>query len=143
MGLGSGSSVSSKLSIFGATANLVMTSIGVGILGLPQVMEQAGWVGGYILLAIAALASLWMARHLTDACTRYSKNGEYPSYQQLGELTYGRWGRAAVIVSTDIFMLGLCVILLTDWVLVYAGLMVPFVCIRSMKLISWLSMVGV
>lgn len=159
MGLGSGSAVSNKLSIFGATANLVMTSIGVGILGLPQVMEQAGWIGGYILLAIAALASLWMAKHLTDACVRYSKNGEYPSYQQLGELTYGGWGRAAVIISTDVFMLGLCVILLvlfadntmrmwsvmnqTDWILIYAGLMLPFVCIRSMKMISWLSMIGV
>ncbi|KAF4676179.1 hypothetical protein FOL47_006570 [Perkinsus chesapeaki] len=164
MGLGKSNSaataVSNKLSIFGATANLVMISVGVGILGLPQVMEQAGWIGGYILLAIAAIASLWMARHLTDACVKYSKNGcEYPTYQQLGGLTYGKWGQLAVIISTDVFMLGLCVVLLvlfadntmrmwpvmneTDWVLIYAAFMVPFVWIRSIKLISWLSMVGV
>ncbi|KAF4732201.1 hypothetical protein FOZ63_000351, partial [Perkinsus olseni] len=106
-----------KTTTLGAMANLVMICIGVGILGLPLVMQQAGWIGGYILLVVAGASSLWMGKHLADACSTYSSsdscgNPVFPSYQSLGYMTYGFIGKASVIVTMDIFMLGLCVILL-------------------------------
>ncbi|KAF4697088.1 hypothetical protein FOZ60_011760 [Perkinsus olseni] len=153
-----------KTTTLGAMANLVMICIGVGILGLPLVMQQAGWIGGYILLVVAGASSLWMGKHLADACSTYSSsdscgNPVFPSYQSLGYMTYGFIGKASVIVTMDIFMLGLCVILLvlfadntlriwpvlnrSSWILIYSGIMMPLVWIRSMKLIAWLSIGGV
>ncbi|EER10526.1 transmembrane transporter, putative [Perkinsus marinus ATCC 50983] len=153
-----------KTTTVGAMANLVMICIGIGILGLPLVMQQAGWIGGYVLLFLAGLSSLWMGKHLADACQAYAStdshgNRVFPSYQSLGYMTYGTIGRASVIVTMDIFMLGLCVVLLvlfadntlriwpvlnrSSWILIYAAIMVFLVWIRSMRLIAWLSIGGV
>ncbi|KAF4676178.1 hypothetical protein FOL47_006569 [Perkinsus chesapeaki] len=153
-----------KTTTLGAMANLVMMCIGVGILGLPLVMQQAGWIGGYIFIILAALSSLWMAKHLADACATYSSSDEcgnpiFPSYQSLGYMTFGRIGKLSVIITMDVFMLGLCVILLvlfadntlriwpvltrTYWILIYSAIMMVLVWIRTMKLIAWLSFLGV
>ncbi|KAF4728931.1 hypothetical protein FOZ63_013749 [Perkinsus olseni] len=145
--------------LIGATASLVVTCVGIGVLALPKVMQESGWIGGFIILFVAGLASMWMAMHLCDACVALKKGSEYPSFQDVGMRTFGIAGKLAVVLCVDIFMVGLCVILLILfaqntmrlwpvltqdwWVLIYAGLMVPFVWIRSMKLIGWLSSVGV
>uniref|UniRef100_A0A7S3XKN1 Amino acid transporter transmembrane domain-containing protein n=1 Tax=Oxyrrhis marina TaxID=2969 RepID=A0A7S3XKN1_OXYMA len=102
---------------------------------------------------------MWMAHHLCDACVALKKGTEYPSFQDVGMRTFGVAGKLAVVLCMDIFMIGLCVIMLilfaqntmrlwpvltqSWWVLIYALLMIPFVWIRSMKLIGWLSSVGV
>lgn len=145
--------------VLGATASLVVTCVGVGVLGLPKVMQQSGWIGGFIVLFVAGLASMWMAHHLCDACVALKKGSEYPSFQDVGMRTFGIAGKLAVVICMDVFMVGLCVIMLILfaentmrlwpvltqdwWVLIYACLMAPFVWIRSMKAIGWLSSVGV
>ncbi|KAF4653631.1 hypothetical protein FOL47_010420 [Perkinsus chesapeaki] len=108
---------SGRLSLLGASANLIMACIGVGILALPKVLQQAGWIGGYIILFIASLSSLWMAMHLADACTaKTSSDGVVPTYQQLGEITFGAAPKAPTVPSVG-----------------------PL----SVKLISYLSIIGI
>lgn len=60
---------------FSSVVNLTNSIIGSGILGLPYAFASAGWILGYILIAIAAIATIFSLHVLSLCATKV----EHPS----------------------------------------------------------------
>jgi hypothetical protein len=62
--------VVNQSSVFSSVVNLTNSIVGSGILGLPFAFAAAGWVLGYLFLAMASCATIFSLHILSQCCTR-------------------------------------------------------------------------
>lgn len=92
--------------------NIVITVVGAGVLGLPYVFKQSGWVQGLFILAGTAAAMyycmmlmVWCRRHLeTEGIV-----DNIDTYSELGFHTLGRAGQISVDTMVVLSQGGFCV----------------------------------
>lgn len=135
---------------FSAVVNIILTGIGVGMLGLPGAIAQAGYVLGFILLLACGLEGLLdthLLRKCMNSCTR--------NYEDIGRDAFGYPGMMAVTVALNVALVGTgCLLMLllgqnsvllapqisqTYWILIWTAVMLPLACLRTMKQVGYFS----
>eukprot|EP00756_Hemistasia_phaeocysticola_P057539 Hpha_TRINITY_DN3413_c0_g1::TRINITY_DN3413_c0_g1_i1::g.32586::m.32586/K14997/SLC38A11; solute carrier family 38 (sodium-coupled neutral amino acid transporter), member 11 len=93
---------------FSALANLTNCILDAGILGVPYVMGQAGFIGGFVIIIAAAIVSCFTLELLIYTSDRACRSGLIASvaYDEVGEVAFGLWGRNAVLVIQLIYCIG-------------------------------------
>jgi sodium-coupled neutral amino acid transporter 11 len=77
-----------KTGIFGTSANLVVTIVGAGIVGIPYAMKKSGMVAGTIMTVLSAAACDKSLRLLIET----AKHVDVTSYETLFEAAFGSKG---------------------------------------------------
>jgi len=77
-----------KSNILGASANLVVSIVGAGIVGIPYAMEQSGLVAGFVMIVVVAFMTEKSLRLLIET----AKHIDVPSYETLFEACFGKGG---------------------------------------------------
>ncbi len=109
--------------VMGAVANLCSATLGAGILSLPFSMQQAGYLGGTLLL----LMSAWSTRASIDILTHTADSYQIYTYEGVVEKCLGRATRNVVEWSILVFCIGCAVaycIAVGD-ILEISGLLLP------------------
>ena len=91
------------LSRNGAIANLSMMAIGIGILWLPKVFVDCGWIGGTSLLAFGAIINAYTSWKLYR--TWKDCPGPRASLDEISGSYFGRSGKILVSVSLNVTLL--------------------------------------
>eukprot|EP01062_Namystynia_karyoxenos_P077754 TRINITY_DN7890_c0_g3_i1.p1 TRINITY_DN7890_c0_g3~~TRINITY_DN7890_c0_g3_i1.p1 ORF type:complete len:883 (+),score=201.15 TRINITY_DN7890_c0_g3_i1:96-2651(+) len=99
---------------FSALANLTNCILDAGILGVPYVMAQAGFIGGFVLIVAAACISSYTIELLISVAHRACSEQliSCVAYEELGELAGGKrkgwgiWGRNTVLIFVFIYCIG-------------------------------------
>ena len=91
------------LSRSGAIANLSMMAIGIGILWLPKVFVDCGWIGGTLLLAFGAIINAYTSWKLYR--TWKDCPGPRASLDEISGSYFGRAGKILVSVTLNITLL--------------------------------------
>lgn len=91
--------------------NAVNALIGVGILSMPFVFAQCGWLGGCALLMLCALLTNWSGKLLTQIMVRDPK---LQTYADIGTYAFGPWARVWVglLLSLEMFMVAVALVIL-------------------------------
>lgn len=144
-----------------SVCNVVMTSIGLGVLTLPICMARCGWVIGILLVAVTAAFAFYPTDLLNRALHMdpVAPGIPIPTFERLAYIAYGRLGSIAVVLVLHSLLIGVCTVmfvLLGDctylllggltakwWRFVYGCICMPVTWVRSMKDIGFLSMLGV
>ena len=79
-----------RLAFFESIAVLVGTIIGAGVLGIPYVVYQSGFLTGLALMAVVALAIMLVNLHLGEIVLSTKKKHQLTGY---AEKYLGRWGK--------------------------------------------------
>jgi len=79
-----------KLEFFEAIAVLVGTIIGAGVLGIPYVVYQAGFLTGMALMVVITLAVMLVYLHLGEIVLSTKKKHQLTGY---AEKYLGKWGK--------------------------------------------------
>jgi amino acid permease len=150
------------VSNIGAIANILVTAVGVGMLGLPNAIASVGYVSGFIMfLACIGIAlvccrmllrAMWLAKDIGSRC---EPKVEVCTYEDIGTVAFGRPGRIAVGVALHSALVGCsCIIALlmgkaahrlwpyicqTGWIIISCAVMLPFVWLRTMKHIGFVA----
>jgi amino acid permease len=146
--------------VMGAVANLCSATLGAGILSLPFSMQQAGYLGGTLLL----LMSAWSTRASIDILTHAADSYHIYTYEGVVEKCLGRATRNVVEWSILVFCIGCAVayciavgdileisgLLLplqhgareASMVLVWMLAMMPLSLLRTMKSLQFSSTIG-
>jgi sodium-coupled neutral amino acid transporter 11 len=77
-----------KSTILGASANLIVSVVGAGIVGVPYAIQQSGLVAGLIMTIFVALITDKSLRLLIET----AKHIDVPSYEVLYEASFGYMG---------------------------------------------------
>ena len=150
------------VSNIGAIANILVTAVGVGMLGLPNAIASVGYVCGFIMfLACIGIAliccrmllqAMWLAKDMGSRC---EPKVEVCTYEDIGTVAFGRPGRIAVGIALHSALVGCsCIIALlmgkaahrlwpsvsqTGWIIISCAVMLPFVWLRTMKHIGFVA----
>eukprot|EP00123_Amoebidium_parasiticum_P016411 comp23416_c0_seq1/m.38927 comp23416_c0_seq1/g.38927 ORF comp23416_c0_seq1/g.38927 comp23416_c0_seq1/m.38927 type:complete len:451 (-) comp23416_c0_seq1:406-1758(-) len=73
--------------------NVVTTLVGVGVVGLPYAMAQAGWIGGIVMITIATLLAMYCGRLLAYCMNDALPGHQFATYVDLGEHSAGKFGK--------------------------------------------------
>ena len=94
-----------------AVLNVILTAIGVGIVTLPKVAGECGWLGGSFVLLSTALITIYSTSLLYYAITS-NPNGMTDSFPELAHSLFG--SRMKWFVSINIYgtLCGICAVLL-------------------------------
>lgn len=90
-----------KLAI--AVTTLMGTIIGAGILGLPYVIAQTGFIYGLLLLIVLGVAFLFINLFMGEIVLRTKEQHQLPGY---AEKYLGRWGKGAMLLTLIIAIYG-------------------------------------
>jgi len=82
--------------MFIAIATLVGTVIGAGILGIPYIVSQAGFLTGLLVIVVIAIAALVVNLYLGEVILRTKGNHQLPGYARK---YLGRWGKRFMALS--------------------------------------------
>ncbi|MBT3690905.1 GerAB/ArcD/ProY family transporter [Candidatus Woesearchaeota archaeon] len=82
--------------LFRASALLCGTIIGAGVLGIPYVIAQAGFLTGILTILILGTAILFLNLFLGEVILRTPGNHQIPGY---AEKYLGKWGKRAMLLS--------------------------------------------
>lgn len=146
------------VSNLGAVCNILTTAVGVGMLALPNAIAQAGFVAGFLMFAGCIAVALLCCKLLQEAmwyAMKMQANGEVRTYEDIGRVAYGRWGKVSVSLALHSALLGCsCLIALLMgkamyrlvpsvsqawWIVISCSSMLPFVWLRTMKHIGFVS----
>lgn len=91
--------------------NAVNALIGVGILSMPFVFAQCGWLGGCVLLVLCALLTNWSGKLLTQIMVR---DPSLQTYADIGTYAFGPGARVWVglLLSLEMFLVAVALIIL-------------------------------
>lgn len=79
-----------------ATTTLIGTIIGAGMLGIPYVVSQVGFLYGFFLILFLGLAFLWMNLFLAEIVLRTKGQFQLTGY---AEKYLGKWGKRVMAFS--------------------------------------------
>ncbi len=82
--------------LFRASALLCGTVIGAGVLGIPYVIAQAGFLTGLLTILILGTAILFLNLFLGEIVLRTPGNHQLPGY---AEKYLGKWGKRIMLLS--------------------------------------------
>lgn len=92
--------------------NIVITVVGAGVLGLPYVFKQSGWLQGLLILA-GTSAAMYYCMLLMVGCRRHLETEgiveSIDTYSELGFHTLGRVGQISVDAMIVLSQGGFCV----------------------------------
>lgn len=141
-------------SSLGAIANLCSATLGAGILSLPYAFYLTGWVVGLIMLVLSALATVFSIQILA----RSSEILHSQAYETLVEQHLSPRASAVTRLCIVVFCFGCAVAYIIavgdlfqrlglpripSMVVVWAILMMPLSCQRSMKSLQCASSIGI
>jgi amino acid permease len=152
--------INGGIGMFKSTMNLILATVGAGVLALPVAIGQSGYGIG-VLLVLLPWALTHAMMHLLFLCIQSIRlsGGTSISYVSMGELAYGKAGRMVVATCSYTYLFSMCTILIqlagTNlsqltvtlsirlWILI-SGLciMLPFGLLPSMKEVGVLSFIG-
>merc|ERR1712196_170950 len=91
-----------------AFANLTNCILDAGILGVPYVLAQAGFAGGLLLIAFAAVISCYTIELLINVSHRACESGLIGcvAFEEVAELAGGPRMRSAVLVTQFVYCAG-------------------------------------
>ncbi|KAL9558557.1 hypothetical protein MBANPS3_000847 [Mucor bainieri] len=142
--------------------NVVCVVAGTGILGLPMALRQGGWIGLFILF-LSWTMSTYTASILIR-CLYATDKGRLTTYKAIATTAFGAIGGWITFFFNTWILLGVPVLYLvlcgsninalaantpaelsaTIWTIICAAFIaVPFVLVKTMKEVAWLSAFGV
>ena len=89
--------------LFRASALLTGTIIGAGVLGIPYVVAQSGFLTGLLTILILGVAILLMNLFMGEIVLRTPGNHQLPGY---AERYLGKWGKRVAIASMFLVIYG-------------------------------------
>lgn len=92
-----------KSNLFAAIATLTGTIIGAGILGIPYVFAQAGFLIGVINLIVLGTLIIFLNLYLGEVILRTKGRHQLPGY---AEKYLGKKGKILMLISSLIFLYG-------------------------------------
>jgi amino acid permease len=150
------------VSNIGAVCAILTTAVGVGMLALPNAIAQAGYVLGFTMFVICIGIALFCCDlqkramwYAMDIQARQDPSNPVKTYEDIGRVAYGRWGRLAVSIALHSALVGCaCIIALlmgkaafrlvpgisqTVWIIISCAIMLPFAWLRTMKHLGFVS----
>lgn len=150
------------VSNIGAICNILVTAVGVGMLGLPNAVAAVGYIVGFVMfvacIGIALICckllqkAMWSAM---DIGARMNPPVDVIKYEDIGYVAFGRPGKIAVGIALHSALVGCsCIIALlmgkaanrlwpsvsqTNWIIISCAVMLPFVWLRTMKHIGFVA----
>lgn len=150
------------VSNIGAICNILVTAVGVGMLGLPNAVASVGYIVGFVMfvacIGIALICckllqkAMWSAR---DIGAKMIPPVEVTKYEDIGFVAFGSPGKVAVGLALHSALVGCsCIIALlmgkaafrlwpsvsqTSWIIISCAVMLPFVWLRTMKHIGFVA----
>ncbi|KAL9549097.1 hypothetical protein PS6_006247 [Mucor atramentarius] len=142
--------------------NVVCVVAGTGILGLPMALRQGGWIG-LLILFLSWTMSTYTASILIR-CLYATDKGRLSTYKAIATTAFGAVGGWITFFFNTWILLGVPVLYLvlcggninalatgtpaelsaTIWTIICAAsLAIPFVLVKTMKEVAWLSAFGV
>lgn len=152
----------SGVSNLGAICNILTTAVGVGMLALPNAIAQAGFVPGFVMFSICIGIALLCCKLLQEAMwyameiqSGQDSSKEVRTYEDIGTIAFGTLGRVSVSLALHSALVGCsCIIALlmgkalyrlapvvseAMWIIIACSVMLPFVWLRTMKHIGFVS----
>eukprot|EP01102_Stenamoeba_stenopodia_P021644 TRINITY_DN8787_c0_g1_i1.p1 TRINITY_DN8787_c0_g1~~TRINITY_DN8787_c0_g1_i1.p1 ORF type:complete len:453 (-),score=79.59 TRINITY_DN8787_c0_g1_i1:144-1502(-) len=147
-----------KTSNWGAIFNFICTTLGAGILSLPNALMFAGWFGVFFLI-ILGIVSNYTAKMLI-ACMHLVPQRRLRTYEEVGYACFGKIGSIIVGIFQILQLFGVCVIFLIliggnmtqlvtnscltyhDWILIFTAVLLPFTWLKTMREISFVAVFG-
>jgi len=96
-----------KLSTFQAYVNLVTVVIGAGIMALPQLPLEGGWVPSSLILLLVVFSSAESGLHMWKAFMASRGKVSISTYDDLGREAWGHWGQMLTAVVTNFLLFGI------------------------------------
>jgi amino acid permease len=150
------------VSNFGAICNILVTAVGVGMLGLPNAVASVGYILGFVMfvvcvgIAVVCCKLLQQAMwHAIDIGAKMDPPVHVTKYEDIGQMAFGRPGKVAVALALHSALVGCsCIIALlmgkaasrmwpsvsqTNWIIISCAVMLPFVWLRTMKHIGFVA----
>ncbi|GAA5812619.1 hypothetical protein MFLAVUS_006076 [Mucor flavus] len=149
-------------SSFMAYLNVVCVVVGTGILGLPAALKQGGWIG-LLILCLAWVMSIYTSV-LLIRCLYANGTHRLHTYKEIATLAFGKIGGWIAFFFNAWILLGgpilyivlsgqnmnqLCVGTVAEigavpWsIICAASVAIPFIMLKDMKDVSWISALGV
>ncbi|KAF4710838.1 hypothetical protein FOZ62_000065 [Perkinsus olseni] len=91
-----------------AIVNVILAAIGLGVVSLPSIIARCGWVGGILLLLVAALVTDYLICKLHTAVNIHPSGTPIHTYEELGRVCFGRVGQILVVAVVHLTMTGMC-----------------------------------
>lgn len=101
--------LSSKSKTF---ANIFISIVGAGVLGLPYSFKKTGWVMGLLMLFSVAFLTYYCMMLLVQTRRRVESMAEFPKINSFGDLGYatsGPFGRICIDIMIVLTQAGFCV----------------------------------
>ena len=150
------------VSNWGAVSNILTTAVGVGMLALPNAIAMAGYIVGFTMflacIGIALLCCNLLQRSMWSAMEWQSARdpaNPVRTYEDIGQVAFGSWGKHSVSLALHSALVGCsCIIALlmgkaahrlvplisqAMWIIIAIAVMLPFVWLRTMKHIGFVS----
>ena len=147
------------VSNLGAICNILTTAVGVGMLALPNAIAQSGYIIGFtmfvVCMGIAVLCCKLLQKAMWYAIDLETKGAPVRTYEDIGHAAFGRVGQVGVSLALHSALVGCsCIIALlmgkaafrllpavsqTSWIIISCAVMLPFVWLRTMKHIGFVS----
>jgi amino acid permease len=150
------------VSNLGAICNILVTAVGVGMLGLPNAVAAVGYIVGFVMFAVCVGIALVCCKLLQQAMwfaidlgNQMSPPFKVTTYEDIGLVAFGKPGKVAVAVALHSALVGCsCIIALlmgkaayrlcsdisqTAWIVISCAVMLPFVWLRTMKHIGFVA----
>lgn len=150
------------VSNIGAICNILVTAVGVGMLGLPNAIASVGYIVGFVMFVACIGIALVCCKLLQKAMWSAIEVGarmdppiNVVKYEDIGSVAFGRPGKIAVGLALHSALVGCsCIIALlmgkaahrlwpsvsqTSWIIISCAVMLPFVWLRTMKHLSFVA----
>eukprot|EP01135_Chromosphaera_perkinsii_P006513 Nk52_evm3s533 gene=Nk52_evmTU3s533 len=150
-----------KTSVTRTVMNAVAAMVGLGILGLPVALSEAGYVLGGVFILGCALFAAQCAVLLSDAMTMGNPRRVMVTYAELGQYAMGSFGKYIAHISVYGTCLGASILFLIlansmakatvgedvmsdiAWSSVNAAILLPFIVLKNFHSVSYVAAVGV
>lgn len=155
-------STKNGVSNLGAICSILVTAVGVGMLGLPNAVAAVGYIVGFVMFAacigIAMVCckllqqAMWFAKVLA---LKAGSTTPVTTYEDIGTVAFGKAGMISVSVALHSALVGCsCIIALlmgkaafrlwpsvsqAVWIIISCSVMLPFVWLRTMKHIGFVA----
>lgn len=141
--------------VFSTAVNFVCVIMGSGIVGLPYAIAEMGWTGPAVMIIMACIMG-YTSFKLVDTMARFPHVHDFAG---LGTVTYGdKFGVMCVVLQLiNNFGASILYVVLagsnlhiitgvlsdSGWSIICAAVLLPFCCIRHMKDLAIISVLGV
>ena len=148
-----------RATVFSTIVNIICTTVGVGMVGLPAAFAQSGWLIGIVGMFLACAVSIYCGTILWRALMVY-ENRPIPTFMELGRIACGTPGKIATAFCVYVTCVGasiLFIILAAEqfqiifpsaglgtmlWSLVFIAIVLPFAMIKTLGHVAFISFFG-